>query len=208
MPKPTLHAQRVGQDWLLGVSPFISGWGRIDVIHVAARGPDDQVVWPMVDAAEGASLQTERLPLMALNATATVRATFSKLRVTADRVTGQHPAGGDTAPEVLRLHAALALGVAARCCRLLGSTPLDSELDSWRTRLDQLGPGTAEARAAAGQFAMRAAAALMTSEGSRSLLVADHAQRLMREAMFTLVYALRSASRTAVLVSLGAAGSG
>ena len=55
---------------------------------------------------------------------------------------------------------------------------------------------------------MRAAAALMTSEGSRSLLVADHAQRLMREAMFTLVYALRPASRTAVLVSLGVAESG
>ena len=204
-PKPTLYVQPVGHGWLLdGVSPFVSGWGRIEVIHVAARGPDDQVVWLIVDAAEGPSLQTERLALAALNATATVRATFSKLLVTADRVTGQHPAGGGAPPEVLRLHAALALGVADRCCRLLGRTSLDSELDSLRAELDELGPGTAKARAAAGQFAMRAAAALMTSEGSRSLLVADHAQRLLREAMFTLVYALRPASRAAVLASLGA----
>ncbi len=55
---------------------------------------------------------------------------------------------------------------------------------------------------------MRAAAALMTTEGSRSLLVADHAQRLMREAVFTLVYALRPESKVAVLAGLGAAGSG
>ncbi len=209
LPKPTLLARPHGQDWLLdGVSPFVSGWGRIDVIHVAARAPDDQVLWLIVDAAEGPSLQTERLTLAALNATATVTATFSKLAVTGDRVTGQHPVGGGTPPEVLRLHAALALGVAARCCRLLGSTPLDRELDTLRARLDQLGPGTAQARAEAGEFAVRAAAALMTTEGSRSLLVADHAQRLMREAVFTLVYALRPESKVAVLAGLGAAGSG
>jgi alkylation response protein AidB-like acyl-CoA dehydrogenase len=208
LPRPTLHAQPRGQDWLLdGMSPFLSGWGRIDVVHVAARVPGDQVVWLIVDAAEGPSLRTERLTLAALNATATVRATFSHLAVTADRVTGRHPAGGGTPPEVLRLHAALALGVAARCCRLLGSTSMDGELDTLRTRLDQLGPGTAGARAAAGQFAVRAAAALMASEGSRSLLVASHAQRLLREAMFTLVYALRPESKAAVLAGLGAADS-
>jgi alkylation response protein AidB-like acyl-CoA dehydrogenase len=209
LPKPTLHAKPRGQGWLLdGASPFVSGWGRIDVIHVAARTPDDQIVWLIVDAAEGPSLRVERLTLAALNATATVRAAFSELPVTADRVTGQHQAAGGTAPEVLRLHAALALGVAARCCRLLGRTALDSELDALRTRLDQLGQGVFAARADAGLFAMRAAEALMTSEGSRSLLVTHHAQRLMREAMFTLVYALRPESKAAVLASLGVADSG
>jgi hypothetical protein len=44
----------------------------------------------------------------------------------------------------------------------------------------------------------------MTTEGSRSLLVADHGQRLAREAMFTLVYALRPESRAALLSRLGA----
>jgi hypothetical protein len=103
------------------------------------------------------------------------------------------------------MHAALALGVAARCCRLLGPTPLDSELAALRAELDRLGPGTAAARAAAGELAVRAAAALMATTGSRSLLAADHAQRLAREALFTLVYALRPASRAALLIKLGAA---
>jgi hypothetical protein len=55
---------------------------------------------------------------------------------------------------------------------------------------------------------MRAAAVLMTSEGSRSLLVAEQGQRLAREAMFMLVYALRPASRAALLARLGASGPG
>jgi hypothetical protein len=124
--------------------------------------------------------------------------------VPANRVTSRHPAGGETPPEVLRLHASLALGVASRCCRLLGSTPLDAELDALRARLDELGPGTGAARAEAGELAVRAASALMTQTGSRSLLLADHAQRLAREALFTLVYALRPASRDALLERLGA----
>lgn len=194
LPQPTLHARRRAHGWRLdGASPFLSGWGRIDVVHTAARTDADEVVWLIVDAVEDPSLEVERLQLVALDATATVRATFCGLDVPDERVTGSHPAGGETPAEVLRLHASLALGVAGRCCRLLGPTPLDAEL----------GPGTAVARGAAGELAVRAAAALMTATGSRSLLVGDHAQRLAREALFTLVYALRPASRGALLARLG-----
>jgi alkylation response protein AidB-like acyl-CoA dehydrogenase len=205
LPQPTVHA-RAGEDgWVVdGVSPFVSGWGRIDVVHLAARAPDDRIVWLIVDADEGPALRAERLPLAALNATATVRLTFRQLRVGADRVTDLHAANGETAPEVLRLHAALALGVTSRCCRLLGPTSLDGELAQLRAELDRLGPGIQAARAAAGALAMRAAAALMASRGSRSLLVSDHAQRLMREAIFALVYALRPDSRSSLLSTLGA----
>jgi hypothetical protein len=91
---------------------------------------------------------------------------------------------------------------------MLGPSPLDAELASLRTELDRLGPGTAAARAAAGELALRTAAALMTREGSRSLLVTEHGQRLGREAMFILVYALRPASRNALLARLGAPGTG
>jgi alkylation response protein AidB-like acyl-CoA dehydrogenase len=207
LPQPTLRARPDGPGWLLeGVSPFVSGWGRIDVLHAAARTPDNQIVWLLVDAVEGPSVRAERLRLAALNATATVRVTFDQLPVPAGRVTGQHPVSGGTAPQVLRMHAALALGVTARCCQLLGPTSLDSELGSLRTELDQLGPGTAAARAAAGELALRAAATLMATEGSRSILAADHGQRLGREAMFTLVYALRPASRTALLARLAGFG--
>jgi alkylation response protein AidB-like acyl-CoA dehydrogenase len=202
LPKPALHARRDGDAWKLdGVSPFVSGWGLIDVVHTAARTEDDQIVWLIVDAD---ALSIERLRLVALNATATVRATFSGLRVPATRQTGMHAAGGATPPEVLRLHASLALGVASRCCRRLGPSPLDDELHALRTALDELGPETAKHRAAAGELAVRAAAALMTQTGSRSLLVEDHAQRLAREALFTLVYALRPESRDALLLRLDA----
>jgi alkylation response protein AidB-like acyl-CoA dehydrogenase len=207
LPRPSLRAERSPSGWTLdGVAPFVSGWGGIDVIHVAARTDDGEIVWLIVDAAEGPSLRSERLRLVALNATATVRLTFDRLAVPADRLTARHPPGDHAAPEVLRIHAALALGVAARCCRLLGPTSLDSELTSLRAELDRLGPGTAAARARAGELALRAAATLMTTEGSGSLLAGSHPQRLAREAMFVLVYALRPDSRSALLTRLGAAG--
>lgn len=203
LPRPTLRAREESGQWIVdGASPFVSGWGLVDVLQIAARTPDDQVVWLIVDACESPALRVDRLRLVALNATATVRVTFSNLLVAADRVTGKHPVSGETAPEVLRMHAALALGVAARCCRLLGPSALDHELAAVRTELDKLGPGVEAARAAAGELAVRAAAAMMVSEGSRSLLATDQAQRLMREAMFALTYALRPGSRSALLETL------
>jgi alkylation response protein AidB-like acyl-CoA dehydrogenase len=209
LPKPTLLARPDpdGPGWRLdGVSPFVSGWGRVDVVHAAARTPDGQIAWLLVDAVAGPSVRAERLRLAALNATATVRVSFDQLQVPADRVTGLYPVRDGTAPEVLRMHAAFALGVTARCCRMLGPTPLDAELAAVRAELDQLGPGTAAARGVAGELALRAAATLMATEGSRSLLVAEHGQRLAREAMFALVYALRPESRTAVLDTLSSPG--
>jgi len=205
LPRPSLHALPGADGWLVeGVSPFVSGWGRIDVLHAAARTADGEIIWLIIDAAEGECLRADRLRLTALNATATVRLRFDRLPVAADRLTGRHPAGGGTPPEVLRMHAALALGVTARCCRLLGPSSLDDELAALRAELDRLGPGIASARAAAGELAVRAACALMTARGSRSLLAADHAQRLAREAIFTLIYALRPESRAALLARLGA----
>lgn len=206
LPQPTLHARRDGDGWRLdGGSPFVSGWGRIDVVHTAARA-GDEVVWLIVDARESTGLRVERLRLAVLDATATVCAAFDGLAVPDERVTRRHAAGGPTPPEVLRLHASLALGVAARCSRLLGPTPLDDELAACRVELDRLDPETiAASRAAAGELALRAAAALSVVEGSRSLLAADHAQRLAREALFTLVYALRPESKAPLLSRLGAA---
>ena len=205
LPAPTLRAHEDDSGWLLeGVSPFVSGWGRIDVVHVAARTDNDEIVWLIVDAVEGGALHVERLRLVALNATATVRVTFTGHTVAHDRMTVRHPWSGETPPEVLRLHASLALGVVSRCCRLLGPSPLDAELAALRAELDALGPGAAAARAAAGELAVRAAAALMLTRGSPSLLTSDHAQRLAREALFTLVYALRSRSREAALILLRA----
>jgi alkylation response protein AidB-like acyl-CoA dehydrogenase len=203
LPQPTLRASPDGDGWRLdGTSPFVSGWGLIDVVHTAARTADEKIVWLIVDAVESEALRVERLRLVALDATATVRATFDGLHAAGDRQTALHPAGGETPPEVLRLHASLALGVAGRCCRLFGPSTRDEELAALRAELDELGPETAARRAAAGELAVHAAAALAAASGSRSLLLGDHAQRLWREALFVLIYALRPASRDALLARL------
>jgi alkylation response protein AidB-like acyl-CoA dehydrogenase len=204
---PQLVARQAADGWTFnGTSPFVSGWGRIDVIHTAARTEDGTLVWAFVDARESPSLNVQRLDLVSLNATATVRADFQAHPVPANRVTSVAAYGeGPPPPELLRIHASFALGVASRCCHLLGPTRLDEELSRVRAELDRLDPATIEHdRGAAGELALRTAAAVIVAGGSRSLLLADHAQRLAREALFVLVYALRPDSRAALLAQLRA----
>src|SRR5436190_11728289 len=51
LPEPPLRARPDGDDWVVdGHAPWVSGWGLTDLIHVAARTPDDDVVWLLVDA--------------------------------------------------------------------------------------------------------------------------------------------------------------
>lgn len=95
-------------------------------------------------------------------------------------------------PAGLRPNGSLALGVAKRCCRLLGPSPLDDELAACRAALDTCAPESMPAaRAAAAELAQRAATALVVHEGSGSITTASHPQRLAREAMFLLVFGSR-----------------
>jgi len=203
-----LTARPSGVGWTFsGVSPFVSGWGRIDVVHTAARTEDARLVWALLDAQASETLHVERLDLVALDATATVRAGFTDHPVPAARVTSVVPYGErPPPPELLRIHASFPLGVTARCCRLLEGRSFDDQLARLRADLDRLEPTTIEAaRAAAGELALRTAAALCVERGSRSLLLTEHGQRLVREAMFCLVYALRPGSRGALLAQFSAA---
>jgi alkylation response protein AidB-like acyl-CoA dehydrogenase len=206
---PILTAMRGDGGWILdGRSPWVSGWGCVDVIHVAARLENDDAMWFLIDARESETLRVHRLELVALNATATVTAEFRGHVVGEDRVTAIAPrdAWSVTEPATLRVHAAFALGVTARCCALLGSSPLDDQLVAVRAALDaaMTDPDAAmpRARAASSELALRASAALMSSTGSRSLLDDQHAQRLAREALFVSVYAGRPPVKAALLESL------
>ena len=113
-------------------------------------------------------------------------------------------------PDRLRINGSLALGLVLRCTRLLGPGPLDRELAACRDQLDAalaLGPDAmAQARAAASELAVRAVAALAVRDGSRSVAVDQHVQRLAREAMFLLVFGTRPGIKSALLRQLGAAG--
>ena len=61
-----------------------------------------------------------------------------------------------------------------------------------------------EARAAASELAVRAAAALAVREGSPSVTVEQQVQRLTREALFLLVFGSRPGIKSALLRRLGA----
>lgn len=195
-PDPTLTTARPdGEGWILdGAAPWVTGWGHIDVVHAAARF-EDQIVWGLIDAVESASMAAERLDLAAVNSSATVTLSYTGAKIPADRVTSVEPFADWRARYGLglRTNGSLALGVARRCCALLGSAEFDAELVAARARLDvaALEPAeidaVAQARAGASAFAMRAAAALVTATGGRSVTMHEHAQRLVREAMFLLV---------------------
>jgi alkylation response protein AidB-like acyl-CoA dehydrogenase len=209
---PLLRAEPVADGWRLdGASPWVTGWGLIDVVVVVARGPDDTVVTVIMDAAAQPGLTVSRQRLSAVDASVTVRLGFDGVLIPADRFISQapfDPAAG-VQPEGLRVNGSLALGLAGRSCRLIGPSPLDDELAACRDRLDDaIAGGTAamvQARAGAAELAVRATAALAVCDGSKSIAVDQHAQRLAREAVFLLVFGSRPAIKQALLRRLGVA---
>jgi alkylation response protein AidB-like acyl-CoA dehydrogenase len=204
----TVVARPVESGWLLdGEVPLVSGWGRIDVLLVNGRTEDDsQVVSAFVPAVAGEALSVQPLRLVAANASGTVRARLRGVFVPTERVVNvepyrpppAHDGGG-------RPNGSLSLGVAGRCCALIGPSALDAELAARRRQLDEASDQTmAEARAAAAELALRAAGALVVAQGSSSLLPSSHAQRLLREAAFLQVFGSRAAIREALLHRQGA----
>jgi len=205
--EPRLRAEPAGGGWRVdGTSPWVSGWGLVDVVYLAARGRDDTLVWLIVDAVEGGGLTVHRQRLVAVDASVTVTADFAGVAVPGDRLVAVDAYRPDryNAPDVLRQNGFLALGVAGRCCRLLGPTPFDAELTACRERLGRAdGPGIAAARAAASDLALRAAAALVVDRGSRAAVRHADPERLAREALFLLVFGTRPPIRAALLGRLG-----
>ena len=185
-----------------GVSPWVTGWGYIDTLHIAARQEDDTVVWalldvsareagPAVEARDGSSLTAEPLSMVAVMASSTVQLSFAGHHVPPERVTATLPFAQWPSRDAagLRANGSLALGLAARCCELIGPGPLDEQVAQGRTALDSAClhamPG---ARAAACELALRATAVLVVSQGSSAILAGQDAQRLAREALFLLVF--------------------
>ena len=208
---PRLRARATEGGYVLdGFSPWVTGWGYIDTLHVAARQEDDTIVWAVLDvgprsgpgARAGSSLTAEPLPMVAVMASSTVQLSFTGHPVPQERVAGTLPLdqwrGRDAAG--LRANGSLALGLAARCCELIGPGPLDDQLAGCRAALDAPRPDAMPAaRAAACELALRATAALVVSQGSTAILAGHDAQRLAREALFLLVFG----SRPPIKESLG-----
>ena len=200
---PLLRARRVpGGYELAGTAPWVTGWGLVDVLYTLARTEDGDLVAALVPARTAASLTARRLDLVAVNAAATVELTFARHPVTDEHVCSVFPHAEWLArdPQGLRPNGSLALGVAARCCQLAGQPALADQLGAVRDQLDRADPSTMpSARAAAAEFAFRAAGAAVAAAGSRGILTGQHPQRLAREAQFLLVFGSRPAIKDSLL---------
>ena len=199
---PRLKAIETKNSWRLnGDAPWVSGWGIVDVLFVTARNSDDTVVSFVIDAVDQPGIEVTRHRLSAMNASSTVQLTFNEFHIPHDRFVGSQPyAPGLERPEGLRVNGSLALGVARRCCELLGPTSLDDELRRCREELDTFETtDIAVSRARAAELAVRAAHVLAVSRGSRSAISGDVAERTTREAALLLVFASRPAIKNALL---------
>jgi hypothetical protein len=208
---PLLSARPLGDGWRLdGTAPWVTGWGLIDLVVVVARGPQDSLVTVIMDAAGQPGLTVSRQRLSAVDASVTARLGFDGVVIPEERFVGRGPfdPAASLQPAGLRINGSLALGVARRCCRLLGPGPLDDEVTVCRERLNAAlqndAAAMAEARAAASELAIRATSALAVRDGSNSITVDQHPQRLAREAVFLLVFGSRPGIKSALLQRLGA----
>jgi hypothetical protein len=193
--------------WTLdGEAPWVSGWGVVDRLVVAARGPDDTVVTMVLDAQDRPGLVVTSRQLSALNASATVKLTFDGLFVEDDRELEQMPFDPSAErPEGLRVNGSLALGLARRCCEVIGESALDDDLRDARLELDGADAETmAGARARACELAVRASHALAVFLGSSSVLAGGVAERTAREAQVLLTFGSRPAIRRSLLRGFGA----
>jgi alkylation response protein AidB-like acyl-CoA dehydrogenase len=208
---PRLWATATHGGWLLsGEAPFVTGWGIVDMLQVSARNtelragePTGTVVTGLVDAGASAGVTVEELHMIAAQGSNTVRLRFENYVLPAERVTAEVSHRDFLANQGVgsRRNGCLAMGVARRCIRMIGEAGrpevaklLRAERGVIRERLDG-GLGDPEtmpaARAAASELAYRCAGALVVAVGSSGILARQHAQRLVREATFTLVAAGR-----------------
>jgi alkylation response protein AidB-like acyl-CoA dehydrogenase len=200
---PILVAAPDGDAWRFnGFAPWVTGWGRVDVVRAAARRENGDIVWALLDAEEGTTLRAEPLRLAAVNASATVTLSFDDHLAPAHRVISIQPFDEWQAADraSLRLNGSLALGIARRCAALLGSEALEAELNDCRAALDEATPDAMpEQRARASDLALRAATTLVVAGGGRSIATDHQAQRLAREALFLLVFGQTAAIKAAQL---------
>ncbi len=220
---PKLWATAVDGGWRLdGVAPLVTGWGLVDLLQVSARDTatadaDDEharVVALLVPARAAEGVTVHPLDLAAANGSRTVRLDVDGWRVPGDAVVAVRSRAEFLAGMLgsARINGCLALGVAGRCAAMVDeagepepTAALRRAVDAARAGLDAaLADPSAmpAARATASALAVRAAATLTVAVGSRALVGRHPAQRLAREAAFTLVAAGRPEIRDGLLTLL------
>ncbi|MGB3442557.1 MAG: acyl-CoA dehydrogenase family protein [Actinophytocola sp.] len=213
---PRVHATRRPGGWSIsGRVPFVSGWGIVDLLHVSAYDETTgEVVSGLVDVHPGQGIvAVDPLTLVAGQGTNTVSLVLRDMVLPDEHVTTRTERSAFLAGLAVgqRVDSALALGLTGRAVRLLADVEPSvadlflGEQDDLRDRLDAAiaEPDRLPAlRAACSALAQRACTALVVAGGGAALLDGHPAQRLAREALFTLVVASRPEVRAALLGEL------
>jgi alkylation response protein AidB-like acyl-CoA dehydrogenase len=210
---PTLRANPVDGGFLLsGEAPFVSGWHSIDLVLISAARSDRIVSGVLETRASGPTVEPMRL--VAVQGSDTVRLTFSDHFLPQTSVTSDVTRTDFLSGQVFgaRVNGTAPLGITARCIRLLTDSGrddlaaiLNNQLNEVRAALDAALADPSRmpaARAAGSALAYRAAGTLVTAVGSAAILTTHHAQRLAREALFTLVTASRPEIKAELVIML------
>ena len=188
--EPVLRAEPCSDGWLVsGTAPYVTGWGNVDIVLVAACW-HDSVVWGIVPGIESRTMSASMLELTAVNSSSTAVIKFDQHLVTTDDMTSVVPFDSwlESYRMGLRANGSLALGVTGRCLSLLGPSDLDEEYATARHRLDTASiDELPAARANASDLCMRSATTLVAASGGGAVALSHHAQLLARQAMFLLV---------------------
>jgi alkylation response protein AidB-like acyl-CoA dehydrogenase len=211
---PRLRVEKVDGGWIFdGDGPFVSGWGIVDVIQISGHA-GDAIVNAVIDAKAAKGVAAEPYDLVSVQATKTVRLRFDKLFVPDERIVGIVPVENFVATQHFgsRLNGCLALGLAVRSAKLLETYGKSGQASAIREQISavraDLDTGLADpaampaARAAGSALAYRAAGAVVVAEGAGGVIVGGHGQRLVREALFTLVAGSRAPMKEALLGEL------
>ncbi|WP_370944216.1 acyl-CoA dehydrogenase family protein [Amycolatopsis sp. cg5] len=208
-----VRATRSGDGWTLtGQIPFVSGWGVVDVLQLSAADENGDIVSCLIDAKPAEGIEAvHALDLVAGQATSTVRLDLRDLWIPDTKVTTRTPLAEFVTGMVpsLRVDGSLPLGLAGRAAALTeaagqeeAAAGLRAEAAALRAKFDAAMAEPAELpamRASASEFAVRATGTAVVATGSQALLTSHAAQRLAREALFTLVVASRPAVKSGLL---------
>jgi alkylation response protein AidB-like acyl-CoA dehydrogenase len=223
---PAVTATRTGSGWRFdGLVAWMTGWGICDVFLLAGVSPDAEVVQVLVPAGEGGGLTASGpLPLAAMGATRTVSLDLRGFEVDdADVVeVGDLPGWlaadatktANAGPHLFGLHRECVArlletasvrddGTAAALAQQLAQEGQRLRRVAY-TLLDEVPPDEAVAdrlavRAAALDLVVRSATALVAATGGSAMSLDAAPQRLLREAVFSLVQGQTGPVREATL---------
>ena len=198
-----LRARPSPYGWTLhGSVPWVTGWGLVDVVHVAALDDDGDVIWLLVDAG--------RAPSLRVGAAAAGR--LRRERDGDGHVRG--PRGGGGAVHACGRRTPTGSAPTSRGCARTArwpsvspvavprcSTPARSPTRSTALVSSWMRPGPRRCRPREPQRPSCAGAprpSCLVATGGRAVLTDQHAQRLAREAMFLLVFGSRPSIKAAL----------